>query len=214
MHPKDEECTEQPVGQEPQESTAKRVEHTACCIVGAGPAGAVLAFLLARQGFRVILPLEEGICGHTPWCFSRPACSPSSAGRKTLTCSSRPSQPLDSPSWDTAQGACVAPPLLSVALRKRWAVIHIVAMTGSYIGLWTAFLVDNAHDIPWVKQLPTLSLWFLPGAIGLPFLIYSLLRYTPHRKKSQRQALTQAEEHPERRDHIYESNARSRKSIS
>src|SRR5437764_178879 len=32
--------------------------HTHCCIVGAGPAGAVLALLLARQGIPVLL-LEE-----------------------------------------------------------------------------------------------------------------------------------------------------------
>jgi NADPH-dependent 2,4-dienoyl-CoA reductase/sulfur reductase-like enzyme len=31
------------------------VQQTACCIVGGGPAGAVLALLLARQGIKVIL---------------------------------------------------------------------------------------------------------------------------------------------------------------
>lgn len=31
------------------------VDDTDCCIVGAGPAGAVLALLLARQGLRVTL---------------------------------------------------------------------------------------------------------------------------------------------------------------
>ncbi|MCY7368724.1 MAG: FAD-dependent monooxygenase, partial [Chamaesiphon sp.] len=31
------------------------VQHTDCCIVGGGPAGAVLALLLARQGIKVIL---------------------------------------------------------------------------------------------------------------------------------------------------------------
>src|SRR5437868_3940535 len=34
------------------------VQQTTCCIVGSGPAGAVLALLLARQGIPVIL-LEE-----------------------------------------------------------------------------------------------------------------------------------------------------------
>jgi 2-polyprenyl-6-methoxyphenol hydroxylase-like FAD-dependent oxidoreductase len=33
----------------------KSVEQTTCCIVGSGPAGAVLALLLARQGIRVTL---------------------------------------------------------------------------------------------------------------------------------------------------------------
>src|ERR671933_2304013 len=31
------------------------LQHTTCCIVGAGPAGAVLALLLARQGIPVLL---------------------------------------------------------------------------------------------------------------------------------------------------------------
>ncbi len=33
----------------------KEVDQTTCCIVGGGPAGAVLALLLARQGVPVIL---------------------------------------------------------------------------------------------------------------------------------------------------------------
>src|SRR5947199_10186206 len=36
----------------------QHTEETTCCIVGAGPAGAVLALLLARQGIPVVL-LEE-----------------------------------------------------------------------------------------------------------------------------------------------------------
>ena len=38
--------------------TAEKKEQTTCCIVGGGPAGAVLALLLARQGIPVLL-LEE-----------------------------------------------------------------------------------------------------------------------------------------------------------
>ena len=32
-----------------------QTEQTTCCIVGAGPAGAVLALLLARKGIPVVL---------------------------------------------------------------------------------------------------------------------------------------------------------------
>src|SRR2546428_13525486 len=37
---------------------AKPAEQTTCCVVGSGPAGAVLALLLARQGVAVTL-LEQ-----------------------------------------------------------------------------------------------------------------------------------------------------------
>jgi len=42
----------------PQTPQSEQVEQTTCCIVGSGPAGAVLALLLARKGIPVIL-LEE-----------------------------------------------------------------------------------------------------------------------------------------------------------
>lgn len=41
-----------------QTQQAEHVEQTTCCIVGSGPAGAVLALLLARKGIPVVL-LEE-----------------------------------------------------------------------------------------------------------------------------------------------------------
>lgn len=64
-------------------------------------------------------------------------------------------------------------------LGKQWVVAHIVGMIGSYVILWTAFYVDNAHLIPGLKQLPTLTFWVLPTVIALPFLVISLSRFAP-----------------------------------
>ncbi len=64
---------------------------------------------------------------------------------------------------------------------KQWGVVHVVGMIGSYVVLWTAFLVDNAQRIPGLNQLPPLTFWVLPSLIGLPFLIVSLSRFAPQR---------------------------------
>ncbi len=47
--------------------------------------------------------------------------------------------------------------------------------------LWTAFFVDNAHRIPGLNQLPSLTFWVLPSLIGLPFLVVSLSRFATKR---------------------------------
>jgi hypothetical protein len=62
---------------------------------------------------------------------------------------------------------------------KQWVVVHIIGMIGSYVVLWTAFYVDNAHLIPGLKELPTLTFWVLPTVVALPFLVVSLSRFAP-----------------------------------
>src|SRR5215472_7213706 len=62
---------------------------------------------------------------------------------------------------------------------KQWVVVHIIGMIGSYVVLWTAFYVDNAHLIPGLKELPTLTFWVLPTIIALPFVVLSLFRFAP-----------------------------------
>ena len=68
-------------------------------------------------------------------------------------------------------------PMVRRVVGRQWVVAHIVGMIGSYTVLWTAFFVDNAHLIPGLKELPTLTFWVLPTA--LPFLALSLSRFAP-----------------------------------
>lgn len=64
-------------------------------------------------------------------------------------------------------------------LGPQWVVVHITLMIGSYVVLWTAFYVDNAHLIPGLKSLPSLIFWIAPTVIALPFLVRSLARFAP-----------------------------------
>ena len=70
-------------------------------------------------------------------------------------------------------------PIAMHIVGKQWVVVHIIGVIGSYMVLWTAFYVDNAHLIPGLKELPTLTFWVLPTLIALPFLVLSLSRFAP-----------------------------------
>ena len=66
------------------------------------------------------------------------------------------------------------------ALRRRWRYWvpqHVMGMGGSYILLLTAFYVDNGKNLPLWNQLPQIAFWLLPGAFGLPIIIYALYRH-------------------------------------
>lgn len=60
---------------------------------------------------------------------------------------------------------------------RRWPRLHLTGMGSSYILMLTAFLVDNGKFLPLWRELPPLALWFIPAAIGLPFLVHALLRH-------------------------------------
>jgi hypothetical protein len=64
-------------------------------------------------------------------------------------------------------------------LGEYWVIAHLVGMIGSYVVLWTAFFVDNAHLFPGLNRLPTLTFWVLPTLIALPFLVRSIVRFAP-----------------------------------
>ncbi|MGH6822639.1 MAG: hypothetical protein ACRECP_09140 [Methylocella sp.] len=66
------------------------------------------------------------------------------------------------------------------ALRRRWwnwVRLHVMGMGASYILLLTAFYVDNGKSLPLWKELPQIAFWLLPSAIGVPIIIYALLRH-------------------------------------
>ncbi len=70
-------------------------------------------------------------------------------------------------------------PWIRRVVGKQWVVGHIVGVIGSYVVLWTAFFVGNAHLFPGLKQLPILTFWILPAVIAIPFLVLSLSRFAP-----------------------------------
>jgi hypothetical protein len=77
---------------------------------------------------------------------------------------------------------------------KQWVIAHIVGMVGSYIVLWTAFYVDNAHLIPGLNRLPSLIFWVLPSMIGLPFIVLSISRFVPKMAVPLSQSYTESKE--------------------
>ena len=60
----------------------------------------------------------------------------------------------------------------------NWLTVHISGMAGSYIGIITAVLVVNGTEIPFLNQIPSLLLWFVPTIIGTPFIIMVNKRYS------------------------------------
>jgi hypothetical protein len=64
------------------------------------------------------------------------------------------------------------------ALRRRWphwARLHLTGMGLSYILLLTAFYVENGADLPLWNRLPTIAYWLIPGAVGIPIIVFALM---------------------------------------
>jgi hypothetical protein len=60
---------------------------------------------------------------------------------------------------------------------QNWVVLHISGMGLSYVLLVTAFYVDNGKNLPLWKELPPITYWLLPGAVGVPLIVRALARY-------------------------------------
>lgn len=64
------------------------------------------------------------------------------------------------------------------AMRRRHAVrLHITGMGTSYIVMLTAFYVDNGKILPVWRDLSPVAYWLVPAAVGLPILVWALLRH-------------------------------------
>ena len=61
---------------------------------------------------------------------------------------------------------------------RQWPRLHLTGMGASYILLLTAFYVDNGKNLPLWRELPEIAFWLLPSAIGIPLIIYALLRHS------------------------------------
>ena len=69
-------------------------------------------------------------------------------------------------------------------LWRGWLPVHITGMAVSYILLLTAFYVDNGPHLPLWSSLPPLAYWVGPSLVGLPILVWALLRHTKMRSAS------------------------------
>jgi hypothetical protein len=67
---------------------------------------------------------------------------------------------------------------------RNWVRLHISGMGASYILLLTAFYVDNGKNLPFWKELPQISFWLLPAAIGIPFIVRALFWHPLMRQPS------------------------------
>lgn len=66
------------------------------------------------------------------------------------------------------------------ALRWGWRGrfrVHLTGLGLSYILLLVAFYVDNGRQLPVWRDLPAFTYWLLPFAVGMPIVVWALLRH-------------------------------------
>ena len=60
---------------------------------------------------------------------------------------------------------------------RKWTRVHISSMGLSYIFMLIAFYVDNGRSLPLWKDLPHFTYWLLPVLVGIPLIVWALVRY-------------------------------------
>jgi len=58
---------------------------------------------------------------------------------------------------------------------QQWARLHLTGMGTSYVLMLAAFYVDNGKNLPLWKELPPITYWLLPSAVGIPLILRALL---------------------------------------
>jgi len=64
-----------------------------------------------------------------------------------------------------------------------WTRLHTLCMGLSYIFLLTGFYVDNGKNLPFWRQFPQPFFWVFPSIVGVPIIVYTLLRHPLNKKK-------------------------------
>ena len=59
--------------------------------------------------------------------------------------------------------------------------VHIIGMGLSYTLMLVAFYMDNGRNLPLWRDLPAVTYWMAPSAIGTALIIYALLRHPGNR---------------------------------
>jgi hypothetical protein len=86
--------------------------------------------------------------------------------------------PQDAVLLALATTAFAAAHLGRAGMRRRHAVrLHVTGMGSSYIILLTAFYVDNGKFLPVWRDLSPVAYWLVPAVVGLPILVWALLRH-------------------------------------
>jgi hypothetical protein len=66
---------------------------------------------------------------------------------------------------------------------RNWVRLHITGMGASYVLMLTAFYVDNGKNLPLWKELPQIAFWLLPAGLGMPLILYALLKHPLARRQ-------------------------------
>lgn len=65
---------------------------------------------------------------------------------------------------------------------RNWPRLHTMCMGMSYILLLTGFYIDNGKNLPFWRQFPQIFFWVFPAIVGIPIIVYALLKHPLNRK--------------------------------